>query len=61
MSKFKWFYITRTIGAIMILYELLGWGGSTERGTIILAGCGLLGFDYVARNEGRKRDVDEDD
>jgi hypothetical protein len=45
----------------MILYELLGYGGQTDRGTIILAGCGLLGFDYVARNEGRRRNVDEDD
>ena len=51
LQKLRWYYFTRGIGTIMVLYELLIATGSPERGTIILAGCGLLGFDYVTRKE----------
>ena len=51
LSKIKWYYITRLIGTIMVFYELFGSANSPERGTIILAGCGILGFDYVARKD----------
>ena len=51
LQKLKWYYFTRGIGVTMVLYELLFAAGTPERGTIILAGCGMLGFDYVARKE----------
>jgi hypothetical protein len=46
-----WFYITRTIGSVILLYGVFG-DHSAERGTIILTGAGLLGIDKVARSEG---------
>jgi len=50
-EKIKWYYVTRLLGLTMVLYELFSSAGSPERGTIILAGCGIMGFDYVARKE----------
>jgi hypothetical protein len=44
--KLHWFYVTRTIGAAAALYELFIDHGS-ERGTIILAAFGIMGFDWV--------------
>lgn len=51
VHKLKWYYATRAIGTIVVLYELFFAVGTAERGTIILAGCGILGFDWVARKE----------
>lgn len=51
LTKLKWYYFTRLIGTIMVFYELFSKAGSPERGTIILAGCGILGFDYVTRKK----------
>lgn len=49
---FKWYYFTRGLGAITVLYELLIAGtGSPERGTIILAGFAAIGIDFVARKD----------
>lgn len=47
----KWFWITRGIGAFTALYELLLDQGSSERGTIILAAFGIMGFEWVAKKE----------
>jgi hypothetical protein len=46
----QWFWATRSIGAFVALYEVLLDHGS-ERGTIILAAFGVMGFDYVAKRE----------
>ncbi len=50
-ERLHWYYVTRGIGATMVLYELFSKASSPERGTIILAGCGIMGFDYVARKD----------
>jgi hypothetical protein len=51
--RFQWFWVTRTLGTILILFGVFG-DHTPERGTIILTGAGLLGFDKVARSDGSK-------
>jgi hypothetical protein len=48
--KFPWYFVTRTLGTILILFGVFG-DHTPERGTIILTGAGLLGFDKVARSD----------
>lgn len=48
-----WYYATRFMGALILLYGVF-LDSSEERGTIILAGAGLLGIDKVARSEPEK-------
>lgn len=56
MVKLKWHYFTRGLGAAMAVYGVL-FDHSPERGTIIITGCGLAGFDSVARSDkGKKSD-----
>lgn len=50
MIEVKWFHITRAIGVAVFLYGVF-LDRSPERGTIILTGAGLAGFDKVARSE----------
>lgn len=45
-----WYYATRTLGTVLILYGVFG-DHTPERSTLILTGAGLLGIDKVARNE----------
>jgi hypothetical protein len=47
----KWYYFTRGLGATMVVYELFFVNGTAERGTIILAGCGMAGYDFVSRKD----------
>lgn len=54
LGKLRWYHATRGIGAIVVLWELFFAAGTPERGTIILAGMGVLGFDFVQRAEKRK-------
>jgi hypothetical protein len=49
-SLFPWFYATRGLGVVFLLYGLLH-DHSGDRGTIILTGAGLIGVDKVARSE----------
>lgn len=51
----KWYWATRSIGAFTALYELL-LDHSNERGTIILAAFGIMGFDWVSRRERRSEE-----
>lgn len=51
---FPWYYVTRVIGAAMLLYGVF-YDDSPERGTIILTGAGLAGLDKVARSEAGKK------
>ncbi len=46
-----WYYLTRSLGATMVLYGLFV-DKSDIRGEIILSGAGLAGFDKVSRSEG---------
>lgn len=46
----KWFHVTRAIGVAVFLFGVFV-DHSPERGTIILTGAGLAGFDKVARSE----------
>lgn len=45
-----WYHLTRLIGALMVLYGMFA-DSTSDRGTIIITGAGLLGFDSVARSE----------
>lgn len=47
---FPWFYWTRTLGTVILLYGVFG-DETPERSTLILTGAGLLGIDKVARSE----------
>lgn len=46
-------YVTRGIGATMVLYGML-FDHSGDRGTIILAGVGFLGYEFVSKTEPAK-------
>lgn len=48
MVKIEWFHVTRAIGVLVFLYGVF-LDDSPERGTIVLTGAGLAGFDKVAR------------
>lgn len=50
MITVKWYHITRAVGVAVFLYGVF-FDHSPERGTIILTGAGLAGFDKVARSE----------
>lgn len=49
-SKIPWFYVTRALGVVILLFGVFG-DATSDRGTIILTGAGLLGIDKVARSE----------
>ncbi len=52
MIKLKWYYFTRALGALTVLYELLIAGtGSPERGTLIVIGFAAAGIDLVSRTD----------
>jgi hypothetical protein len=57
-SSLPWYYVTRTLGAAMVVYGLVI-DHSPERGTIILGGLGLLGYDSVKRSEPSEKPKDE--
>jgi hypothetical protein len=48
----QWYWVTRTVGIFTAMYGLLI-DKSPERGTIILAGFGLAGFDFAARKDSK--------
>lgn len=50
MKVMPWYFWTRGLGSLLVLYGLLV-DHSPERSTIILTGAGLLGLDKVARSE----------
>lgn len=50
MFVLKWFHVTRALGVGVFLFGVF-LDHSPERGTIILTGAGLAGFDKVARSE----------
>lgn len=50
MVEIKWFHVTRAVGVLVFLYGVFV-DHSPERGTIILTGAGLAGFDKVARSD----------
>ena len=60
LSKLRWYYYTRGFGALAAAYELLDDLGSTDRATIFLAACGLMGVDTVARKSGGDKGHDDD-
>jgi hypothetical protein len=50
----KWYHVTRLLGVFLTIYGVLV-DSSGDRGTIIIAGLGLLGYDKVARSENDKK------
>lgn len=50
MPVLHWYYATRGLGTLLILFGLLV-DHTEARSTIILTGAGLLGVDKVARSE----------
>lgn len=57
MIHVPWYYVTRVIGAAILLFGVFG-DHSAERGTLILTGAGLMGLDKVARSEPAKSGKD---
>lgn len=47
MISVRWYHVTRAIGVLVFLFGVF-LDESSERGTIILAGAGMAGFDKVA-------------
>jgi hypothetical protein len=45
-----WYFVTRFVGVAILVFGVFA-DHTPERGTIILAGAGLLGIDKVARSE----------
>jgi hypothetical protein len=45
-----WYFATRAIGVFMVIYGLLV-DKTPERGTIVVTGAGLAGFDRVVRKD----------
>jgi hypothetical protein len=52
LAKLRWYYLTRGAGLAVLLNEVFLDKGSTDRATIIIAACGLMGLDKVARADG---------
>jgi hypothetical protein len=50
MKKLPWYFATRALGVVMIVFGLFG-DHTGDRSTIIITGAGLLGIDKVARSE----------
>lgn len=48
--KLPWYFATRALGVVMIVFGLFG-DHTGDRSTIIITGAGLLGIDKVARSE----------
>lgn len=55
MVDVKWYHVTRAIGIVVFLYGVF-MDDSPERGTVILLGAGLAGFDKVSRADSPKKD-----
>jgi hypothetical protein len=49
VKKLRWFYATRVVGLSIVIYEVVLDKGSADRGTIIIAACGLAGYELVAK------------
>jgi hypothetical protein len=47
-----WYYATRLLGVALIVAGILD--DSSDRGTLIITGAGLLGLDKVASSAGSK-------
>lgn len=49
LSNVRWYWFTRGAGLVVFLNEVFLDKGASDRATIIIAACGLLGLDKVAR------------
>lgn len=49
LSKLRWFWFTRAAGLVVFMNEVFLDKHSADRTTIIIAACGLMGLDKVAR------------
>jgi hypothetical protein len=54
--NFQWYWFTRSIGAVTVLYELVLDKGGAERGVIIAAALSFIGVEWVAKKDQRKGD-----
>lgn len=48
-STLRWYWLTRSVGLIVFMNEVFIDKHSPDRTTIIIAACGLMGLDKVAR------------
>lgn len=55
LPALHWYYATRALGITLVLYGLIV-DHTPERGSIILGGLGLLGYDFVKRAEPPKKE-----
>jgi hypothetical protein len=58
LGSIRWYHATRALGIFLVLYGVLG-DSTPERGTLILGGLGLLGFDSVKRSDASKQPPSE--
>lgn len=49
LKSLKWYWFTRGAGLVVFLNEVFIDKHSVDRTTIIIAACGLMGLDKVAR------------
>lgn len=52
LAKLRWYWFTRGAGLVVFLNEVFLDKTAADRATIIIAACGLMGLDKVARSEG---------
>ena len=56
-KKLRWYHATRAIGATMVLYELFFAQNSSQQGTVILVGAGILGYDFVVHRSDKEIEI----
>ena len=54
LERFKWYWVTRGIGALVFLNEVFIDVAAKDRATIALAAAALMGVDKVVRSEADK-------
>lgn len=50
LGPIRWYWFTRAAGLVVFLNEVFLDKASSDRATIIIAACGLMGLDKVARS-----------
>lgn len=56
LKQVRWYWFTRGAGLVVFLNEVFLDKHAGDRATIIIAACGLLGLDKVARANGHDDD-----
>lgn len=54
VNRLRWFHVTRALGVLMVAYGVVV-DHTPDRGTIILTGAGIAGFDRVKSSDEKKK------